>query len=144
MPDCPVITDGRLHNEICHGDLFCIQEIHTGTCIEFLAQKKPGGAPLGLLVQVYEEGLIGSGDQKYIQLDNDDLVRLFEFEFPDGPEAAWSASMSVMPQFGAPPAEPEDVVYLMPLPSNRGFRVLQASDRVKDHAGMLQNAVDFQ
>ncbi|MBV6633612.1 MAG: M23 family metallopeptidase [Alphaproteobacteria bacterium] len=143
-PDCPPLDQGTIHDEVCHGDMFCIQEIRSDVCVEFLVQKMSGGASIGLLVEAHEDGLIGSGDQMYLELKDDDLVRLYSFEFPDGPDGNTTASLSVMPQFGGLPSTPDNSVYVMPLPSERGFRVLQASDRLKDHEGMLEHAVDFQ
>jgi NAD-dependent dihydropyrimidine dehydrogenase PreA subunit len=142
--DCLNAPVAVLHEEVCHGDMFCIREMRSAQCVEFWAEKKPGGADIGLLIKPYREGLIGFAETEYLVLQDGPPRRLTQFQIPEGAsEDDWKAYLSVTPQFQAPTAEPVTNIYAMPLDPNRGYRVLQASDKLTDHAGMLEYAVDF-
>ncbi|MAJ65111.1 MAG: hypothetical protein CL558_13935 [Alphaproteobacteria bacterium] len=142
--DCSDAPVALLHEEICHGDMFCLQEMRSSKCVEYWAEKKPGGADIGLLIQPHQEGLIGFADPFYLVLQDGPSRRLIQFEIPeDASDKDWLAYLSVMPQFQAPPAQPQTNIVVLPLDPNRGYRVLQAKDRMTDHEGMLENAVDF-
>lgn len=142
--DCSDAPVPMLHEEVCHGDMFCVREMRSSKCVEFWAEKKPGGADIGLLVQPYQEGLLGFADPFYLVLQDGPARRLTQFEIPEGAsDKDWLTYLSVMPQFQTPPAQPQTNIVVLPLDPNRGYRVLQAKDRMSDHEGMLENAVDF-
>lgn len=142
--DCGGQSVPVLEEEICHADMFCIQRLTSNICTELWAEKKPGGAAIGILVSPHPENLGGFADPEYLVLsDAQSSRRLYQFELPSGGKP-WKLGTDIIPQFGDQPIKYEDTVYLMPLPDNRGFRVIQAPDKLTDHAGMLENAIDFQ
>lgn len=144
--DCSADPVPVLHEETCRDDLYCVQEMRSSACVELWVEKKPGGAALGILAIPHEKNLIGHADPAYVVLDNDEARRLTRLQLPSGGKT-WALSADIVPQFGnVPAAEPkEDHRYQMPLPDNRGYKVLQAPDRDNpdDPTGMLKQAVTF-
>ncbi len=138
--DAPVPV---LHEEVCHGDMFCIREMRSSQCVEFWAEKNPGGADLGLLFTPYPRNMIGHVETDFVLLEDGRPRRLVQFEIPEG-EDNWALNMAIMPQLWTAPAEPDATPYVFPLDPSRGYKVAQAPDRPKDHTGMLEYAIDIE
>ncbi|MEO0392908.1 MAG: M23 family metallopeptidase [Pseudomonadota bacterium] len=145
VADCDNGPVPVLHEEFCHADLFCIQELRSSQCVEFWAEKTPSAAHIGVQFAPHPRGLIGAVEPGFVVFRDATPRRLSFFEIPEGAEEdEWSLHMDVLPQIWGVPSEPLDQPYLMPLPPNRSYKVAQASDRVRDHEGMQQYAVDFE